>query len=98
MAEEYVSRKEFDNLRGEVDNIKKEMNESMKILQAIDKKIDVIDAKIATSEEIDNLKITPMQKELSEIKDNNKWLWRTVVGTMITIAIKIIFDVTALRG
>ncbi len=94
MTDEYVSRQEFDNLKSEVDNIKKEINESMKLLQAIDKKIDVIDQKLATAEEIDNLKLNPMQKEIDEIKDNNKWIWRTVIGTILTIVIKIIFDIT----
>lgn len=96
--EEYVGRSEFENLKKEVENIKVEINDSMKLLQAIDKKIDVIDQKLASAEEIDNLKLTPMQKEITEIKDNNKWLWRTVVGTIVTIAIKILFDVAVLKG
>lgn len=98
MAEDCVKREEFENLKKEVDNIKIDMSDSKKLLQAIDKKIDIIDQKLASAEEIDNLKLTPMQRELDEIKDNNKWLWRTIIGTIITVAIKILFDVAALRG
>lgn len=97
MTEECVKRTEFENLKKEVDNIKVEITDSRRLLQAIDKKIDVIDQKLASAEEIDNLKLTPMQKEIDEIKDNNKWLWRAIMGTIIGLAIKILFDVTALR-
>ena len=93
---EFVSREEFDNLKEEVDNIKKEINESMKLLQAIDKKIDVIDQKLKSAEEIEALKFNPLQKEIDEIKDNNRWLWRAVGSALIGLAIKIIFDFTSM--
>lgn len=48
-----------------------------------------------------NAKIEPLKKDISdnteeikEIKDNNKWLWRTLASTIIGIVIKIIFDLT----
>lgn len=31
-------------------------------------------------------------EEIKDIKDNNKWLWRTIGATIIGIAIKVIFD------
>ena len=89
---ECVSREEFENLKSEVDHIKIEINKSMELLQAIDKKVDVISQRLVSAEKIENLRLDPMQKELAEIKDNNKWLWRTMVGAIITIAAKIIFD------
>ena len=89
---ECVSREEFENLKSEVDHIKIEINKSMELLQAIDKKVDVISQRLVSAEKIENLRLDPMQKEIAEIKDNNKWLWRTMVGAIITIAAKIIFD------
>ena len=90
MAEEYVSRNEFEQLKKEVAEIKKSMSESEKLLQEIDKKIDIINEKIVTSEKIDELKINPIQKEIDSIKDSNKWLWRTIAGTIIGLIINYI--------
>ena len=48
-----------------------------------------------------NAKIEPLKKDISsnteeikEIKDTNKWIIRTVAGTIIGIVIKLIFDIT----
>lgn len=92
MNEEFVSRTEFNQLKREVEEIKKSMSESAKILQAIDKKIDVIDQKLSSSEKIDELIIEPIKKEVYEIKDSNKWLWRTVAASIIAIIINFIFS------
>lgn len=32
------------------------------------------------------------EKEITEIKDNNKWLWRSIFGVVITIVVKVIFE------
>lgn len=39
--------------------------------------------------------IATNKKEIDEIKDNRKWLWRTVGAVIVGIVIKIIFDVSA---
>ena len=33
------------------------------------------------------------EKEIKEIKDNNKWLWRLVIGALITGAMAILFNI-----
>jgi len=35
-------------------------------------------------------RIKSNEKRLDKIEDNNKWLWRTVVGSIITIVIGVI--------
>ena len=91
MSEEYVSRDEFNQLKSEmkqeVNEIKKETAENSKILQAIDKKIDVIDAKMVTAKEIDDLKLTPLEKRVNILEDSQRWLRRTVIGGIITVVI-----------
>lgn len=96
MAEEYINRAEFDALKDEVDNIKKEMAESTKMLQAIDKKIDIINEKIITADKIDDLKFSPMEKRVKKLEDDQSWLWKTIIATMISLGIKILFDVSHL--
>lgn len=87
MTEEYVSKTEFEALKQEVNEIKQEMAESSKLLQAIDKKIDVINEKIITSDKIDDLKITPLQKRVEILEESQKWLRRTIIGSIITIIV-----------
>lgn len=96
MEKQCVSREEFDNLRAEVENVKLEMNKSWDLLQIVDKKIDVISEKLVSAERIHTLSLNPMQKQLDEIKDSNKWLWRAVGSALIGLAIKIIFDFTSI--
>lgn len=33
------------------------------------------------------------EKEIKEIKDNNRWLWRTVIGILITGGMAILFNI-----
>lgn len=94
MAEEYVNRIEFNNLKEEVSEIKKEMIDSEKLLSNIDKKIDIINEKLVNSDKIDTLKYDPLEKRVKALEDKNTWLTRTVGGTIIGIVIKLILDVT----
>jgi len=106
MSEEFVSRDEFNDLKQEVQELKLEFNESKNILTMIDKKIDVITERLENTTKVSDLqnenietritsKLEPMQKEIDEIKDSRKWLWRTIGAVIIGIVIKIIFDVSA---
>ena len=94
MTEEYVSREEFENLKEKVVNLEDELNESKKLLQSIDKKIDVIHEKIITAEKIDELKLTPIGNRVKKLEDDQSWLWKTIIATIIGLAIKILFDVS----
>lgn len=113
MAEEFVSRNEFNNLKAEVQEIKIEMNENKDILQAISRKCDVITERLENTTKISDLqnenietritsKLEPIKKdilankkEIDEMKDNRKWLWRAIGSVIIGILIKLIFDVSA---
>lgn len=85
MSEDFVSKTEFLALKEEVNEIKKEMTENNKILQAIDKKIDIIDAKIVTADKIDDLKLSPLEKRVDVLEENQKWLRRTIIGAVMAI-------------
>ena len=94
MSEEFVNKIEFDALKQEVEDKKKEMSETTKMLQAIDKKIDIINEKIITADKIDDLKFNPIEKRVKQLEDDQSWLWKTIIATIIGLGIKIIFDVS----
>lgn len=102
--EDYVGREEFENLKKEVYEIKSELSSSIEVLQKIDKKTDIIFERLENFNKISDLqnekieanisfKVNKNTEEIKEIKDNNKWIWRSIAGTVIAIAIKIIFDI-----
>lgn len=90
--DEFVSRKEFDLLKQEVNEIKAELKSNADLLISIDKKIDIISEKVTTSEKTNNLIINPIEERVKKIESSNTWLWRTIAGAIITIVVKIIFD------
>ena len=87
MSDEFVTKKEFDNLKEEVKEIKQDMIENQKLLQSIDKKIDVINNKVTTSETIEDLKIKPLEKRVTILEETQSWLRKTVVASVISIII-----------
>ena len=100
MTNEFVSREEFNNLKSEVAEIKEEMSKNSEVLQSIDKKTSIIFEKLDNFEKVSNMQIEPLKKDITkntedikEIKSNNQWLWRTSLGIILSIVIKIIFDV-----
>lgn len=100
MANEFVSREEFDNLKLEVAEIKEEMSKSSEVLQSIDKKTSIIFEKLDNFEKVSNMQIEPLKKDINnntesikELKSNSQWTWRTIATVIIGIVIKIIFDV-----
>jgi len=87
MSDEFVTKKEFDNLKEEVKDMRNEMLEDRKLLQNIDKKIDVINSKVTTSETIEDLKFKPLEKRVSNIEATQDWLRKSVIGSIITIIV-----------
>lgn len=87
MNEEFVTKKEFDNLKEEVKEIKQEMVENQKLLQSIDKKIDVINSKVTTSETIEDLKFAPLKKRVEILEQNQDWIRKAVISSIITIIV-----------
>lgn len=94
MAEEFVKKEEFIDLKNEVNKIREDMVESAKTLQGIDKKLDVISERLVNSDKIDELKLNPLEKRVTKLEDSNTWLWRTLAGALIGIAVKVVFDVS----
>lgn len=100
MVEEYVSREEFNSLKEDVQELKEEVGEYKKLLLQIDKKIDVISEKIANGEKIDELKLQPLEKRVNKLEDNQDWLKKTLVSsiiglitTIISLGLKIVVDI-----
>lgn len=96
MAEEFVRREEFNNLKKDVEKIKEDMNENAKTLQSIDKKVDIIKERLISTDEISELKLKPIDNRVKELEDNQKWLRKTVIGTLIALVIGIIVEVIKL--
>lgn len=94
MAEEFVKQEEFNMVKKDVEKIKEDMRENAKTLATIDKKLDVITERLTSADKIDDLKLTPMEKRISKLEDNQSWLWRAFGGALIGIACKVIFDIT----
>lgn len=94
MAEEFVERKEFDDLKNEVNKIREDMVETAKTLSSIDKKIDVITERLVNSDKIDELKLNPLEKRLTKLEDNQGWLWKAFGTALIGVLVKVVFDVS----
>ena len=94
MAEDFVKREEFENLKKNVEKLEENLAASEKLLQTIDKKIDVINEKITNSDKIDELKYKPLENRVDKLEESRSWLWKTVGATIIGIVIKLIFDIT----
>lgn len=94
MEQNLVTREEFEKLEKKVDRIEVSQAENVKILQAIDKKVDVITEKVTTSDRIEDLKLGPIDKRVTEIEDTIKWLWRLTGGALITTGLGIIFEIS----
>ena len=97
---EFVSREEFENLKSEVAEMKEDLSKSSELLINIDKKTDIIFEKLDNFDKVSTMQIEPLKKDITkntedikEMKSNNQWLWRSLLGTIIGIVIKIIFDV-----
>ena len=87
MEKKEVSREEFDALVEKVNKLEKITDDQTLLLQEIDKKLDVITEKLSSSKTIEELKIKPIEEKVNKIEDNNRWLWRTIVGVIAGILI-----------
>lgn len=88
MAENFVNKEEFNILTKRVDKMEIQNEQNEKLLREVDKKVDVILEKITNANQTEDLKLAPIDKRLSNVEDNNKWLWRAIVGTIIGLIIK----------
>ena len=84
MSEEFVTRNEFNQLKSEVNEIKQEVAESSKILVSIERKLDIIDQKISSTEEINILKLSPIENRVTKLENGISWLWKLCAGAIIT--------------
>lgn len=85
--EAYVNREEFVELKEKVQNIASELNGSKDTIHEIDKKLDVIIERISNND-------TNLEKRIEKLEDTQNWVTKTVIGTVIGIAIKVIFDIS----
>ena len=93
MAEEFVGRKEFESLKNNVEKIQNDMIQNAKTLASIDGKIDIIKERLTSADEISDLKMKPLNERVSNLEDNQKWLWRTTTGAIITLILGIVVAV-----
>ena len=84
MAEDYVSRNEFNSLKEEVQELKEEVGEYNGLLHQIERKIDVISEKLGASDEITVLKLQPLEKRVTKLEENQGWLWKLCASIIIT--------------
>lgn len=96
-GEKEVSREEFDALVEKVNKLEKITDDQTLLLQEIDKKLDVITEKLNSSKTIEELKIKPIEEKVNKIEDNNRWLWRTIVGAIVGILINGIITIKNIK-
>ena len=103
MAEEFVGRTEFENLKSNVDKIQDnvskiqdDMIQNARTLVSIDGKVDIIKERLTSADEISNLKLKPLDERVSALEDSQKWLRRAVAGSCIGILIGVIVEVIRL--
>lgn len=97
MEKKEVSREEFDALVEKVNKLEKITDDQTALLQEIDKKLDVITEKLSSSKTIEELKIKPIEEKVNKIEDNNRWLWRTIVGAIVGILINGIITIKNIK-
>lgn len=83
----YVSKEEFIELKKQVQALTAELNGSKDTIHEIDKKLDVIIERISNND-------TNLEKRIEKLEDTQNWVTKTVIGTVIGIAIKVIFDIS----
>ena len=86
----YVNREEFEALKEKVNKIENDTEQASKLLIEIDKKVDGILIKLSDNETVNELTIKPINERIKKIEDNQKWLWRTIAGSIITIILHLI--------
>lgn len=86
----YVNREEFEALKEKVNKIENDTEQASKLLIEIDKKVDGILIKLSDNETVNELTIKPINERIKKIEDNQKWLWRTIAGSIITIILNLI--------
>lgn len=86
----YVNREEFEALKEKVNKIENDAEQASKLLIEIDKKVDGILIKLSDNETVNELTIKPINERIKKIEDNQKWLWRTIAGSIITIILNLI--------
>jgi iron-sulfur cluster repair protein YtfE (RIC family) len=97
MEKKEVSREEFDALVEKVKKLEEITDDQTNLLQEIDKKLDVITEKLSSSSTIEELKIKPIEEKVDKIEDNNRWLWRTIVGVIAGILINGIITIKNIK-
>lgn len=98
MAEDFVSRIEFDefkrNTEKRLDKMDNELETDQELLYKIDKTVDSIATKLSIKDvddtKIIDLKLAPMEKRVDKLEDQSKWLKRTIGAAVIGIVITII--------
>ena len=100
MAEEFVSRNEFEEFRKEtredIKSIHNELKGDKDLLHEIDKKVDSIIANLKISndaektektltEKIVDLKLEPVQKDVNDLKSAKTWATRLLIGELVAI-------------
>lgn len=83
-----VSRQEFEELKEKVEKLQEN---SGIILAEIDKKVDGILIKLDSAKAMEDLKLSPIDKRVTGIEENIKWLWRTITTTIVGIVINFIW-------
>lgn len=93
MANEFISRREFEKLEDKVNDLENTIMQNSNLLNQIDKKVDGILIKLEDNNTINDLTLKPLNARVTKIEENQGWLWKTTGAAIITIVIKAIVDV-----
>jgi len=81
MEQDKLQQKDIDNLNKNLDRLHQQMEKGFK--QVYDR-LDIMNANFI-AKEVFQVEISNLKAEINELKDSNRWLSKTVGGTIITV-------------
>lgn len=105
MAEDFVSRTEFEEFKEET---RHKLEGYGDVLHEIDKKVDSIIAKLEVSndaekteknltEKIVDLKLKPIENQVDKLESAKTWLVRLILGSIVGLVLEVVFVVKSLK-
>lgn len=88
--ENELQQKDIEFLKDAISSLRTDMKDGF---NSINTKLQIMDDNYVKAE-IVNKEFERIDEDIKELRESNKWLFRTIVGTVLTTIIGIIFNIT----
>lgn len=85
-----LQQKDIEFLKDAISSLRTDMKDGF---NSINTKLQIMDDNYVKAE-IVNKEFERIDEDIKELRESNKWLFRTIVGTVLTTIIGIIFNIT----